>query len=132
MNHGEAVKLCRLVQACCPAQKMDEFTPDAWATLLEDTRYADAELAVREVAKRQPFVAPSEIIAEVRRIRTKRIDEYGPIDPPAHLDPDNARAFIEWERSAKEAIADGNPPARAGELTQRPMAAIEGTFRRPT
>lgn len=57
--------LCRYVRACCPQQHMDKYTPDVWADLLDDVPYDVAEQAVIRIAKRQPWVAPAEIRAEV-------------------------------------------------------------------
>jgi hypothetical protein len=129
MNRPEAVRLCRLVAACCPAQKLDEFTPQAWGDLLADIRYADAELAVKEVAKRQPFVSPSEIIAEVKRVRARRIDEH-PVLPPADMDPDDEARYREWLAMARRAVADGHAPVVA-ELSKRDLKALEGAFKGP-
>lgn len=61
--------MTRYVRACCPQQAIDEFTPDAWHDLLGGYSLADCRAAVAAVTRRQPFVAPAEIIAEVRRSR---------------------------------------------------------------
>lgn len=127
MNNTEAATLCRLAQACCPQQKFDPLTPDAWAGLLDDVRFDDARDALRAIAKRQPFVAPAEIRAEVGRIRRNRVEAAGVIDPPADLDPDIEANYRAWLKTATAAIADGQePPARA--VGNRTMPAIEGTF----
>lgn len=34
MEAREAIMLCRYVQALCPAQKFDQYTPDAWLDAL--------------------------------------------------------------------------------------------------
>lgn len=59
--------LTRFAQACCPQQVIDEYTPDAWHELLSDLSLEQCRAAVRAVTRRQPFVAPSEIITEVAR-----------------------------------------------------------------
>lgn len=69
MKNSEALMLCKYVQACCPQQKFDEYTPDAWADLLEDVPFDVAKVAAKEVAKRQAFVSPSEILEALARIR---------------------------------------------------------------
>ena len=66
MTHAETVLLTRYVKACCPQQAIDRYTPDAWHDLLGDLAPEDCRAAVVTVAKRQPFVAPAEIRAEVR------------------------------------------------------------------
>lgn len=129
MNRQEAVALCRFTAACCPSQKIDEYTPDAWGLLLEDTRFEDAKEAVVKVARKQPWVSPAEIIAEVKKIRAKRIDEYGPIIPPAGLDPIET---VEWLKEARRTVGDGVPlPPSRGELKRRDMKQLTSSFKRP-
>src|SRR6266487_3205722 len=55
----EAVALCRFTSACCPAQKFDEYTPDAWGLILADVRFEDAKAAVVEIKKNSTWVDPS-------------------------------------------------------------------------
>lgn len=74
MTPQETVQLARYVKALCPQQRFDEYTPNAWHDLLGPYHLADARQAVAAVASRQAFVAPSEIITEIRRIRAARID----------------------------------------------------------
>lgn len=104
MNAQEAALLCRYVKACCPQQAIDEYTPAAWGDLLDDIRLDDAKLAVKALVKRQPFVAPAEIRAEVKRIRSKRIAEHPPLVPPPGLD--NAQEHA-WLAAATVRIGDG-------------------------
>lgn len=131
MTLEEAVLLCRFTAACCPAQKFDQFTPDAWGLILADVRFEDAKDAVVEIKKRSTWVDPSDIISEVKRVRARRISSHGEIVPPADLDPDNVPEYVKWLRAAREAIGDGNPPPPVPELAKRDMRAIESTFRRP-
>ena len=94
MNPLEAATLCKLAKAACPQQAIDEYTPDAWFPLLDDLRFEDAKDALFAVVKRQPFVAPAEIRAEVRRIRHDRIITYGPLpEPPVDADESGKYAF---------------------------------------
>jgi hypothetical protein len=70
------VELAKYVSACCPQQRFNEFTPDAWHDLLGQYDQAECRTAVIAVASRQPFVAPAEIIAEItaaRRARAGRV-----------------------------------------------------------
>lgn len=131
MTPEEAVRICAFTSACCPAQKFDEFTPDAWGLILADIRFEDAKVAVVEIKKRSTWVDPSDIIAEVRKVRAKRIAEHGEIVPPADLDPDNVPEYVKWLRAAREAIGDGNPPPAVPELARRDMRQLEGVFKRP-
>jgi hypothetical protein len=133
MSPEEAVALCRFTAACCPSQKFDEYTPDAWGLLLKDVRFIDAKEAVTIVARKQPWVSPAEIISEVKKIRAKRIAEFGEIPPPPAevLDPDNWRAFIEWQIATTKAIADGDLKPKEIELPERDVKALtRGAFRR--
>jgi hypothetical protein len=133
----EAVKICAFTAACCPAQKFDEYTPDAWGLLLADVRFVDAKDAVVLVARKSPWCSPAEIIAEVKKMRQKRIDEYGPITPPADLDPDDVAAYRSWWINTQRAIADGDlkpreleGPAVDEAGVERVKALTAGAFRR--
>jgi hypothetical protein len=108
MTPTETVLLVRYVRACCPHQAMDEYTPDAWHDLLGDLPLADCKLAVQVVAKRQPFIAPAEIRAEVRRVRNERIAHSVIPAPDPELDPPAHRAAL--AESVRRA-ADGELPA---------------------
>ncbi|HEY9410951.1 MAG TPA: hypothetical protein VIP77_15320 [Jiangellaceae bacterium] len=115
MTPREAVILVRYVEACCPQQKFDEFSPDAWHDLLGDLALGDCRAAARAVAQRQPFVAPSEIRAEVKAIREARLGPPGPglspIPPPA--DPDDDKAYRAALREQQTRIANGTETAPA-------------------
>lgn len=104
MNATDAITLCRYVKAACPQQAMDEYTPQAWVDAFADTNAADAQQAARDLIRRQPFVAPSEIIAEVRKIRAARIKAHGDPIPPADLDPAEE---LTWRQDAWRRIGDG-------------------------
>ena len=92
MSPEETVALCRLVKAICPSQALDQYTPDAWALVLRHIDYNDAKQAVIDIASRplEPgksrYIEPGHIIGGVRRIRSQRIEDYGPVSPPAGLD----------------------------------------------
>lgn len=123
MTPPETVLLTEYIQACCPQQVIGEYTPDAWHDLLGDLRLADCRLAVTEVAKRQPFVAPAEIRAEVRRIRDMRLQDTEIPPPPPEL-LDNTAAYSAALHAAAVAIADGRDPEAA-------MRAIARQYVRP-
>ena len=113
MTPHETLKLTRYVKACCPQQAMDEYTPDAWHDLLGDLSLADCRAAVVAVAQQKPFVAPSEIRAEVKRARFERIKDAGgvPAPPPELLD--DTSAYSAALQAAATAIADGRDPDAA-------------------
>lgn len=128
MNHTEAMTICRVVAAMCPAQKFDEHTPDAWALVLDDIRIEDAKAAVVALGKRSPWISPAEIRAEVARIRARRVGDLERwLVPPAELD-DDAEGARQWLASAKARLGDGEPlddvQGHRGELRVRPTAAL--------
>ena len=92
MSPDETLALCRLVKAVCPSQALDQYTPDAWHLILRHIDYNDAKQAVIDIASRplEPsksrYIEPGHIIGDVRRIRSQRIEDYGPVSPPAGLD----------------------------------------------
>ena len=117
MNNQEAVVLTRLVAAACPQQAIDEYTPDAWFDLLSDLSFEDCRAAVVTVGRSQAFIAPSEIRAEVRRIRNERVARalIPAPDPELADDPAAYRAAL---AGSVRMAADGLlPPAE-------PVAAI--------
>jgi hypothetical protein len=114
VNRADAIKLCRYVHAATPAQKLDEYTPNAWADILEDLPcgFDEGRAAVVAIKRRQVFVDCSDIIAEVRAVREERIRLNPPAAPPPELldDPEAYRAHL---REATRAAADGEPERRA-------------------
>jgi hypothetical protein len=131
MTPLETVKLARLVKAIAPAQAFDEFTTDAWHPLLEDLPASDCAEAVKRVGRRQTFIAPADIRAEVRVIRRERLDHADATFVP-DCDPDDTAEFNRQLLDHRRAIGDG---AEVPE-TPRPIAApkpreLDAVFRRP-
>lgn len=62
--------LLAYVAGACPSQKMNDLTPDAWHDILGHLEYAECRAAARAIGGRQPFIAPSEIIAEIAAQRS--------------------------------------------------------------
>lgn len=119
MTPSETVLLTEYIRACCPQQAIGEYTPDAWHDLLGDLSLADCKAAVAAVAKRQPFVAPAEIRAEVRTIREQRLQDT---EVPADLlvpFVDDPPAYLAALRTAGTAIADGRDPRAALQAVTR-------------
>lgn len=107
MIKTEAAALCRYLQACCPQQKFDQFTSDAWFDLLADMPFGLAKLAAQRVASRQPFVSPSEIIATAKAMR-KAVDPHitrllDDIEGAAPSDPD--ADWLAWCKARRERVA---------------------------
>ena len=61
MTHEEVVKLCRYIQAACPSQAFDDYTPEVWAEMLP-ARYTldECRAAVIAIKQRQAYVDVSE------------------------------------------------------------------------
>jgi len=122
MNRQEMVTFVRYVKAMCPAQAIDDFTPDAWRDVVGDLALADCRAAVVQMKRGNnppAWIDIGQVRMAVRDMRNRRIDEAGPYEPGSGL------TELEWRRRA----ADGQPlPAIAG-LKRRDMRAIEGTFK---
>lgn len=107
MNNQETTALCRYVRALCPQQRFDEYTPDAWHDLLGDQQLDDARAAASRIARRQPFVAPSEILAEIRTIRSERLEGFQYEPQPGD---DNPAVYLANLRAQRAAVASGRRP----------------------
>ena len=119
MKPTEVVILTRFVKAACPQQAIDDYTPDAWFDLLGDLSLADCRAAVAAVAKVKPFCAPSEIRAEVQRIRDRRMDRAEIPAPPPEL-VDDWPAYQAALHASRVAAADGRDPEAAGQAVANP------------
>lgn len=134
MTPLEAASLCKLAKSACPQQAIDEYTPDIWHPLLKDLRFEDARDGLIEVVKRQAFVAPAEIRAAAKRIRSDRISAFGPLpNPPAEVEED-PNLYSPWMGELLRRIGDGEltatpapPPNR--EIQARVEELLDGAFR---
>lgn len=95
MKHTDIVALVAYVSQLVPAQKIDEYTADAWADVLGPVQ-ADMDMARRAVARiasRQTWVSPADIKGELHSMLPAR----------AHGDPAEARALpSRWEPRTDE------------------------------
>lgn len=108
MNAEQAAHLCKLAKTISPAQAVDEFTPVAWALILEDIRFEDAREALKQLGGEQQYTHVSDVVQRVKRIRRDRVLDFGPLpDPPRHIDPDDQPAHSRWLKETTLAIADG-------------------------
>jgi hypothetical protein len=128
MNPKETVILTRYVKALCPQQKIDEYTPDAWHDVLADFGLDTARAAAATVARKQPFVSPAEIVAEIRKQRDDRAADYqGPGLSPdiPDADPDDIPAYLSALRGLRTRAADGI------EMKRRPIAELVAGIGQP-
>ena len=110
MTPDETIRLCRSVKALCPSQALDQYSPDAWQLVLGHLDYNDAKQAVGDLASldlepgKARYIEPGHIIARVKAIRAKRLDDHPPVDPPSGLTPGE---YLRWLRDTNAAIASG-------------------------
>jgi len=122
MTEDEIAKLIRFVHALCPAQKFDEYTPDAWELILGDVPFDDARAALKTLGQQLRFIAPSDIAQEVRRVRNVRAAQYTDYaDTLPDADPDRPLDYI-------RALREHNFRT-ASQLPAQPVhESIESTF----
>jgi len=124
------VLLTRYVKACCPQQAMDEFTADAWYDLLSDLDADECRAAVATVAKRQPFVAASEIRAEVKRAqrdaegRHRIRDLLNPATYRKQVEQADARTLAQIQARAGRTLAITGLPPVAREQDPAPPGRV--------
>lgn len=125
MNNIEVAKLFRMACTAFPAQRFDEYTPHLWEEILSDVPYEDARAALVWCAKNREWLNVKDLLGEVRRIRTKRInDNIDNLIPPADLDPDNEPEYRRWLAGAIKALGDGEVPEAPKNLVQRNLREL--------
>lgn len=128
---NEMAVLVRFVKALCPAQKIDEYTPDAWMLVIGDLEFADAEAAVKKLGRAQSFIGAGDIATEVGRIRAARLASYVETEPDVE-DPNDWQAYIEAIRTSrfKAASATGGRPRPVEALTSRAFHRVPSVWDR--
>mgnify|MGYP003333107135 FL=1 len=107
MNQQEAAALLA-VAAAFDNRKPDADAATAWSAALDGLRFADCrDAVVAHYRKSADWLMPNMVIAEVNRIRQRRLEAAPPLSPPDDLDPDDTMAYTRWWREARMAIADG-------------------------
>ena len=124
MNATETAKICDAISQIKPAQRFDTETPAFWAVILSDVRYEDARQAVLNLGGRQQFIDPSDIIAEVRRLRDDRVDRTEM--PVPNASPDDPAAYAAEYRALRLAIADGDLAGERLEAYRRGEISLTG------
>ena len=134
MSPEETLLLTRLVKGACPAQHIDEYTPDTWFEVLKRFTFADCEAALYAAAAASPFCSASDIAGRVLKVRAARLQGVDEIQPPSDLDPDDTAAYTAWQRRTFEAVANGQletpKPLPAGRPSAQMLALVSGVGRR--
>lgn len=118
MSPAEAAALLAIA-AAFDNRKPDADAATAWALALDGWRFEDCrEAVVAHYRATNEWIMPSDVIGAVKNIRRERLLNYGPIEPPPSLDPDDDRAYFQWLRDAQTAIADGQPLPDAADYPQ--------------
>lgn len=106
MTQDEAILLLEYVSAACPAQRIGEFTPDVWGELFAPYSLDESRRAVLVVARQQPFIAPADVIAEIKARRAERIELANIVvdGDPGHTGAESAAALREIIRAAGDGL----------------------------
>jgi hypothetical protein len=108
MRPSDTVRLCAVISQMCPAQKLDEYTPDAWHPLLAAYPYADCLAAAQGAAATGPFVAVADVVQGVRAIRAERLARTP--EPTPLADADDPGAYRAELAARRAAVAAGDNP----------------------
>ncbi|MCI3240249.1 hypothetical protein [Streptomyces spinosisporus] len=116
MNSQEATALCAYVHQLCPQQRFNEHTPDVWGDVLAPYALDEARAAVVTVAARQAFIAPAEIITEIKARRAERIELANIVydGNPLETGAESAENLREIIRAAGDGLT--GPSSIAGSL----------------
>lgn len=110
MTPTEIVMLTGYIRAHFPQQPVDEYTTEALGELLAPYAAGDCKAAVLTIAERgERWCSPTDVKAEVKRIRARRIDSTPLPEPPADL---SIRDYPAWLATERKRIADGGQPDR--------------------
>ena len=135
MNEEEIAKLIRFVHALCPAQKMDEFTPDAWELVLDNVTFDDAKNALKTLGQTLRFIAPSDIAQEVRRVRATR-PSFPPGTGPEALEaeiaavdgPEDLAGYLRALRAERRRVS--GPPVAIAVVVERMFVHVASAWSR--
>lgn len=124
MRPTEMVRLCDWVAAIKPAQRMNDETPDAWFAVMGGLDFEQAKRAVIVIAAREPWIEPHEIVAEVKRQRSKALEGVDQTTLVPDADPDNPQAYARALREQRYRAASGKAIDPAGR--DRVKALVSG------
>ena len=128
MRPTEAVAFVELVKQFVPQQTFSEYSTEAWELVLQDIPLTDAKEALKQVASRQTWIAPADILKEAKIIRRDRVERASPL--AFQPTTGNARQYINELRAHLRACGDGEPQ-QVPELEQRFVPAELGHMFQP-
>ena len=109
MTPIEAAQLIAMIRSVNINQQFDEHAPEAWSFVLDDVRLADAKAALRNLARERRFLDPCDFVAEVKRLRSDRINACGITAGDVNeITGDNPRHWQQEIRELRARAADGN------------------------
>lgn len=130
MTPTDVVKLFAIVRNLCPAQRLDEFTPDVWERVFEAWErrhgtldFEQAEAAVWRLGQRLRFIAAADVLAEVSAPRRDRLDRF--VDPLPDCDPDDVAGYQRALAANRARVAaDPDSVPAPGWLATRTVHAV--------
>lgn len=131
MNPEEIATIIGMVKALCPAQRVDEFTPDAWELVLEDYPFKDAKAALKKLGGQLRFIAPSDIAQEIRRVRNLRAGQYQDYeDTLPDWDPDDVPGYLRAQRELNFRAASQLPARPVQQAIESHFVYVESKWSR--
>lgn len=131
MNPEEIATIIGMVKALCPAQRVDEFTPDAWELVLEDYPFKDAKAALKKLGAELRFIAPSDIAQEVKRVRNLRAGQYQDYeDTLPDWDPDDVPGYLRAQRELNFRAASQLPARPVQQAIESHFVYVESKWSR--
>jgi hypothetical protein len=115
MKPTEAAALLTIA-AAYDNRRPDADQAKAWAMALDDLRFEDCrEVVVEHYRRSREWLMPVDVVSGVRRLRERRLLDYGPIPAPEDIDADDTAGWRRYVLETQTAIADGTlqpePPA---------------------
>ncbi|SNS43235.1 hypothetical protein SAMN06309944_0230 [Micrococcales bacterium KH10] len=115
LSNQQMVTVLRYLKAANLSGPIEEGQAAVWvdalAAKMPNLRIEDAQAACREMvtsrsaAKGNTWITPGDLIDEVKRIRSKRLDSAGTLpEAPTYLGVDGER---EWTRRIRALVGDG-------------------------
>lgn len=121
MKATEAAALLTIA-AAYDNRKPDADQAKAWAMALDDLRFEDCRTVIVEHYKRsREWLMPVDVVQGVRRLREKRLADFGPLPAPA-VDPDDTERYQREEARIRRDVADGTLLAPEPSATDRALS----------